>query len=604
MLPASLAAAAAFPMFLQGVLHMPSLPVLAMLFVSMPWISFDVLLLTISKPIIYASESLGLFICCSPSRSQKCLPWEVVLAALSCSVVLYNEYRLMVPGITWGVTSMLLMGLSRSCFIIASERSGSDLALQSRLKAYYGFATMSLTFGTIFSGIFALQFEDVESLYPLSRDTIALSVLNVLSFIGSAFTGTWVLAYSPISFEEGKEHFSNVPIRPLNFLASSVASVLVILCTILSDRPPHVSWIQILAYLVGTTSLLGAEQIHETFLLCMGNTQQRLNQSLQKEAKQQRRPSGIFVAGALLILITFISWSLSSLATASINYIGKGSPPSLDDSYKPESRFDIVVSMYEEDPGSVKKMLDEIKATTPLQSLKSRVIIYTKNSNENLYHLKLSTGADIVERLENLGREGGTYLWHIVNKWDELAKQTMFIQAHAHNMRELIPRIESYLVTETGMLSLGFTGITCACDTCGDRFGWEDKWDVVPTLYERIYSKRCTSSTPPILLSYKGQFVASAQRIRGIERRNYGGLLRTITSVDGWSHNQTVIGHGEGGVTGADSPSNPHFGFTVERVWSLLMQCATNPVVTNKCPSLLSGMGVGGSVADCQCLDS
>jgi hypothetical protein len=289
---------------------------------------------------------------------------------------------------------------------------------------------------------------------------------------------------------------------------------------------------------------------------------------------------------------------------ASIDSIEKGPPPSLDGSYKPESRFDIVVSMYEEDPGSVKKMLDAIKATTTIQSLKPRVIIYTKKSDQNLNHLKLSTGADIVERLENLGREGGTYLWHILNKWDELAKQTMFIQAHAHNMRELIPRIESYLVPETGMLSLGFTGVTCACDRCGDRFGWEDKWDVVPTLYERIYSQPCSSSTPPILLSYKGQFVASAQRIRGIERKNYGGLLRTITSVDGRSHNQTVIGPGKGGVTGTDSPSNPHFGFTVERVWSLLMQCATNPVVTNKCPSLLSGMGVGESVADCQCLDS
>ncbi len=47
MLPASLVAAAAFPMLLQGVLHMPSLPVLVMLFVSVSWIPSDVLPLTI-----------------------------------------------------------------------------------------------------------------------------------------------------------------------------------------------------------------------------------------------------------------------------------------------------------------------------------------------------------------------------------------------------------------------------------------------------------------------------------------------------------------------------------------------------------------------------
>jgi hypothetical protein len=31
----------------------------------------------------------------------------------------------------------------------------------------------------------------------------------------------------------------------------------------------------------------------------------------------------------------------------------------------------------------------------------------------------------------------------------------MLIQAHAHNMRELVPRIEDFLVPNTRMLSLG-----------------------------------------------------------------------------------------------------------------------------------------------------
>jgi hypothetical protein len=187
----------------------------------------------------------------------------------------------------------------------------------------------------------------------------------------------------------------------------------------------------------------------------------------------------------------------------------------------------------------------------------------------------------------------------------------MFVQAHAHNMRELIPRINSYLVPQTGMLSLGFVGITCSCDRCGDRFGWEDKWDIVPSLYQHIYSQPCTPSTPPILISYKGQFVASARRIHGIGRDIYATLLATITSVDGWSHNQTVIGDVRlGGGTGIDSPDNPYFGFTVERVWGLLMQCATDTMVTTRCPSLLSGsldgieIGNMESAGDCGCLDS
>ena len=146
------------------------------------------------------------------------------------------------------------------------------------------------------------------------------------------------------------------------------------------------------------------------------------------------------------------------------------------------------------------------------------------------------------------------------------------------------------------MLSLGFTGVLCDCNSCGDRWGWEDSWAVVPALYEKIYNKACETDTP-ILLSYKGQFIASARRIRGISRKVYGGLLDTITSTEGWSHDEKIVGSNE------DSPDNPYFGFTVERAWGLLMQCATDGGVAARCPSLLSGMSTAGSVGDCQCLD-
>lgn len=218
--------------------------------------------------------------------------------------------------------------------------------------------------------------------------------------------------------------------------------------------------------------------------------------------------------------------------------------------------------MYREDPVYVKKMLDSIKATAMLRR-----------------KLKEAVGADSVERLPNLGREGGTYLKHIVDKWDTLAEQTMFIQGHAHNMRELIPRINDYLVPETGMLSLGFAGVQCECERCADRWDWEDRYNAVPQLFEKIYNEPCDPKAP-ITLSYKGQFVVD-----------------TITSEEGWSHNETFVGDYE------DRPDNPYFGFTVERIWSLLMQCATDERIAAKCPSLLSGMGWGGDVGDCQCLD-
>jgi hypothetical protein len=78
-------------------------------------------------------------------------------------------------------------------------------------------------------------------------------------------------------------------------------------------------------------------------------------------------------------------------------------------------------------------------------------------------------------------------------------------------------------------------------------------------------------------------------------------LLETITRT---STGGGGVDNGEkGGVVGEDTPDNPYFGFTVERIWGLLGQCATDQRVAVKCPSLLSGMGRGGEVGDCGCLD-
>lgn len=509
------------------------------------------------------------------------------------SIVLYNEYRLMVPGLLWGVLGILFVGLARGLFIVGSERVGSDLAVQARLKAYHGFVIMTLLLGLLFSGISGYFLEQIESIYPAPYSTTALMLVNIASIVGAIFSGTSLLAYSPISFRDSKTRYSSIPLHTTEYIASLLSSVLVLIVSIYSKPGPVISWIQIAAYLGAASVLAGADEVHKYVL--------KATDASKKPSRfptpELRKPSGIFTGLILLLFIIISSGLMSFLSSLSINSVGQGLESNFDLSYLPKTRFDIVISMYDEDPILLKDTLNAIKSTAMLQSLQPNIIIYTKNQNANLPELKEATGANSIEQLENLGREGATYLHHIVDKWDILAEQTIFIQAHAHNLRELIPRINDYLVPETGMLSLGFTGVQCDCDTCGDRWGWEDKYNAVPILFEKIYEESC-SPTTPILLSYKGQFVASARRIRGISRKIYGGLLETITSKDGWSHNKTYVGDG------VDRPDNPYFGFTVERIWSLLMQCATDGRVAAKCPSLLSGKGRGGEVGDCQCLDS
>ncbi|KAF4626091.1 hypothetical protein G7Y89_g12070 [Cudoniella acicularis] len=565
MIPAALAAAAAVPLLLEGLLHMPSLPVLVMLF-----------------PLIYAAESLVLFICCSPARSQKWLPWEAVLVFAASGVVLYNEYRLMVPGLVCGVLGILFIGLSRACFTIGHDRAGPGIATQAKLKASHGFVIMTLVFGLAFSGISGYYLETIDSIYPKSNSTLILLGLNIASFVGTAFAGTSLMAYSPISFDDPASRFSNIPLRPVESVAAFVSSIFLVLAAIYSSPVPVISWVQLAAYMISSASLIGADQIHNSVLMATDSGAQKV---LKPIIDEKRKPSRLFSMIALLLLAILSSLAVSYLANSSIASVSESLPSSLDLSYKPDSRFDIVVSMYKEDPTFVKKMLDSIKLTSMLSSIEPNVIIYTKDPEADREGLKRITGANIVEKIDNLGREGGTYLYHIVEKWDSLADQTMFIQAHAHNMRELIPRINDYLVPETGMLSLGFTGVLCKCGSCGDRWGWEDKYNAIPQIFEKIYKEPCEPETP-ILLSYKGQFVASAKRIRGINKKIYGGLMTAILSKQGhWSHNKTIVGDNK------DTPDNPYFGFTMERLWGLLMQCGTDGGVAAKCPSLLSGKG-------------
>ncbi|KAE8452067.1 hypothetical protein EG329_002233 [Mollisiaceae sp. DMI_Dod_QoI] len=597
MLPAAMTAAASFPMLLEGMLHMQSLPVIVMLF-----------------PLVYAAESVVLFISCS-SRSQKSLPWEAMLIALPSAFVLQNEYRLTVPGLIWGVTSVLLLGLSRACFVIGTERIGLELAVEARREANNGFLLMTVLFGLLFSGIAAYPFEHIHYMHPLDDSTKGLMVVNIAAIVGTAFSGTSTMTFTPISFEDTHVQFSNIPVPPIEILASLTSSLLVGLISVYL-QPTYVSWIQITEYLAASAALAGGTRIYNFTVQCMGFTQQQFKNSLRKDFPESRMPSSFTASAVAFTFIVLLSWSLSALSSASIDSLPPSLPTTFDLSYRSHSQFDIVISMYQESPSSVKSMIEKLKSTAYLSIIAPdvQVIIYTKDSSSDLDLLKNETGADIVQRFPNTGREGGTYLQHIVSNWNFLAEKTMFIQAHAHNMRELIPRINSYLVPQTGMLSLGFTGVTCECGACSDRWGWEDKWSVVPTLYEEIYGAPCESSQQ-ITLSYKGQFVASAKRIRGIDKKIYQDLLDAITSRDGWPHNATTLGldgngeagGGEGDADEEDSPNNPLFGFAVERIWGLLMQCGTDARVAARCPSLLSGTsrgrGIDGRVEDCQCLD-
>ncbi|KAL1800392.1 hypothetical protein ACET3X_000734 [Alternaria dauci] len=294
---------------------------------------------------------------------------------------------------------------------------------------------------------------------------------------------------------------------------------------------------------------------------------------------------------------SLISLALVMLWTAfiSFNFGQRQYPrmePHLDLQYEPIGPLEVVISMYKESTEDVAALIAKLESMS--QMSKALVTIYLKDSEADERQIKQETNAHEVIKLPNVGREAETYLNHIVNRWDSLAERTVFLQADVHNPREFYPFFERYFrANQTGFLNLGWAGILCNSDDCGDKRGWQDETSLFPDIQSRIDN----SHPENVLLSYKGQFVVTAARIRGIDKSIYDDLWQLLVDENSWAHQESYL-QGR-----PDSMSQPWFGYTTERIWNLLFQCSDMDVAW-RCPTLLSGWRPGGSIADCQCFDS
>ncbi|KAF2624453.1 hypothetical protein BU25DRAFT_348381 [Macroventuria anomochaeta] len=289
-----------------------------------------------------------------------------------------------------------------------------------------------------------------------------------------------------------------------------------------------------------------------------------------------------------------ISITLLWLAFGALNFTerqGRRLPVFLDQEYVPQSPVEIVLSMYKEPIDEVEELVNNLKSMPALSD--ARVTIYIKDGEANSTHVRHQTGANNATILPNVGREGETFLNHILNQWDSLARQTIFLQAGIHNPREFYTHISNYYSrSQTGFLNLGLSGAVCNCEDCGDRLFWNDKAHLFPRIYNRIYN---STTCDNVLLSYKGQFIVSAARIRGVDKDIYYALWKAFVDKGSWAHQPQIL-------QGPDSMSAPDFGYTMERMWNLLFQCSNSDVVW-KCPSLVSKWRIGGDIGDCQCFD-
>ncbi|KAF1986503.1 hypothetical protein K402DRAFT_463445 [Aulographum hederae CBS 113979] len=590
-------AAVALPLLLQAVLHFPNLPTLA----------------TLSLLVfIVDSTAVQIFL---PSFCTRCTVFRTAFAALACAAVLYDEYRLQVNGLVFGILSLTFLGLSKAL----NRRNAFEATVHTTvyMKTGTSATVLHMAFGVMTIWIL-LASDTLGDLVGFWNVPILVFIVNLLSGATALGLGLEVL------LPQNSAHDVSTASSPLPSgfhgvyctLFTGMAACLSILFT----GRAYASSVQIFAFVVALVSLVDFGQLGQVFPLSHGyrsvgepaassdppfSGSQLLSRVLPTSMKTFANDARSWLRRWIAVLILgmiSVSWSLFILENFGVtSWTASTVHPnaSLDLDFKPVSQLDIVISMYKEPAEDVKSIMSSLSTIPSIGSASPRLIIYNKNPDTDLDALKEATQAYQVIAAPNVGREGETYLRHIVESYDSnLAKHTIFLQADIHNPREFLPRVHDYFDPErTGMLSLGFSGNICDCHSCSDRWGWREYSSIVKDVYEEAYAHNDTTATcEKVLLSYKGQFIASGRRIRGVRKKLYEQLQSAMLDENSWAHGEDYLRGRK------DTMDAPWFGYTMERLWSTLLQCSDEEVAW-RCPTLLSGVRRGGGKGDCQCFD-
>ena len=275
----------------------------------------------------------------------------------------------------------------------------------------------------------------------------------------------------------------------------------------------------------------------------------------------------VLVFGPLLVRNTHVRNAVDAISSTRIL-------PSLFQNGGTRSQLptlDIVVAMYQENVTALGEQLESIRSLSAFKDLDIRTIIYTKDQEASTAAIRADTNATIVRKLPNLGREGGTYLSHVLLNWDDLARHTLFIQAAVHQPEQMIDRLQHNFNKLTGVLPLNRME-SCHCRDCHDPWEEANRFPRLAQLYSAINGELCPEE---ITLTYSGQMLVSAARIRRRNRDIYAHLQAVLQS-DGahWIH-----GDGRADWRFADDQDNPFFGHTLERAYLVLWDCANTSIL-------------------------
>ena len=273
----------------------------------------------------------------------------------------------------------------------------------------------------------------------------------------------------------------------------------------------------------------------------------------------------------------------------------------------------LVIAHYNEEPFWMRRWIDSVRSISYMQELGIKVIIYTKGPQTDLVALKETTAADEVFQLPNVGREGSTYLHHLLKIYDDPPPFTMFTQAIIKKGQYLSGEIEDEHVAELkdwlydklsekfsrdiGFMSLDRKHDICYCGHCTDM-GRHDFYPLWPQLYAILEGTVCQELEGNII-SFNGHFIVSRKRILSRPRSIYEYLQELADAPeDHWLHSEPEPRWFEKDK-GKSTPDDPKFGHTLERLWHVIFNCS-NPAQMVDCD--VKGMKAEGP-GGCTCKD-
>ncbi|KAH8805859.1 hypothetical protein F5884DRAFT_463184 [Xylogone sp. PMI_703] len=591
----------------EALLHYDNFPVLAML--GILYYATDYFLFQLMNLLHLIKEW--------PRPSGDALQRVVAICGFSI-LVIGADYRLSFKGLTFALALFGILHVFNVMSATYPERRRGDIHTWDCAFRNFLWCGLPLLVATSYA---AWKLEDVHTALKTFESWSLLRILASLAL----YPLSYILYYGNGRQAYGWEN-PNLPSRMLedssdetiaSFSAVFRASYSIVVLGLLIGRT-DIDWIQVFAFAILHVYIVGLKHI-SLYPIGIYNWIRSVAGLPERQASLATAHKPVFMwTTALLfcgtITIFILTWSQIAFLIDGIRWKGPvlrkiENQPGSD----PSSQLDIVISHSAGD--SVDRIIDTLTIFTSLPAImaaKTQFYIYTKDSNLTKANIHVASTKITPTVLANIGGETASILYHIMNRWDNLAMQTIFLSTSSPHTTERATRFKNYFIPadleyptipSTGFLNLGGNE-ACTCDDCYDSFSWKDTFGLVPSMWSaaRSNSQECSST----LLTYGNNFVASADRIRGTPKDVWNVLYEGLSNNEtrnAWAHDPAKIGPAGKKMNGhLDSLERPFLGYTIERLWGILLQCSNKEIAWN-CPNLLRGWRRGGRKEDCQCID-